>query len=355
MKILITGGAGFVGSYLALSFARESSHRIVVFDNLKRRGSELNLGDLRRAGIEFVHGDIRNPEDFESLSDNFDLFIDASAEPSVLAGVKESPAYVLKTNLGGTLNCLEFARGRAGGFIFLSTSRVYSIEPLRNLKLAETKSRFVLEVVQPFPGVGTQGIDENFPVHQARSFYGASKLASEMIVQEYASQYQFPSVINRCGVIAGPGQFGKADQGVFTYWVAAHLFNRPLKYTGFGGEGKQVRDVLHPSDLFDLIHAQLGKLASLRGDVYNVGGSLTSSVSLKELTGLCQEVTSKEVEIASDAQTHSVDIPLYVSDNRKVSQAFSWTPQRTHREIVEEIAAWIGREKAVLEPLWFPK
>jgi CDP-paratose 2-epimerase len=356
MKVLITGGAGFVGSYLALSFLeRDSTHKLVAFDNLKRRGSELNLGRLRRAGVRFIHGDLRNAEDFEALSGNFDLLIDASAEPSVLAGVTDSPSYVLSTNLGGTLTCLEFAKRRAGGIIFLSTSRVYSIEPLRNLKLRETKTRFELEAAQSCLGVSDLGIDETFPTHLPRSFYGASKLASEMIIQEYSAQLQFPSVINRCGVIAGPGQFGKSDQGVFTHWVASHAFQRPLKYTGFGGEGKQVRDLLHPADLSALIHKEIDELSSLRGDVFNVGGGLSSSLSLKELTELCRQVIGSEVPIASDPQTHSVDIPVYVSNCQKVKHRFGWVPQRTPVEIVQEIAEWLEKERASLEPLWSPE
>src|SRR5512136_1292110 len=125
MRILITGGAGFIGSRLALFFQGELKSKVHVLDNLRRRGSEINLISLKERGIHFTHGDIRQREDLMDLPGNFDLLIEASAEPSVLAGQDGSPSYVIGTNLLGTVNCLEFARHRTGAFLFLSTSRVY--------------------------------------------------------------------------------------------------------------------------------------------------------------------------------------------------------------------------------------
>jgi len=249
-RILITGGAGFVGSALAryLKHAVAGSS-VVAFDNLKRRGSELNLPLLRESGVDYVHGDIRSRSDLSVLHGDFDLLIDASAEPSVHAGTGGSPDYVVETNLVGTFNCLDFARQRGCSFILLSTSRVYSIQPLREILLAEGKTRFEISDGQTIPGITREGVSEDFPTHLARSFYGASKLGAEHLVQEFAHAYGLQAVILRCGVIAGPGQFGKADQGVFTMWVAHHYFNVPVRYIGFGGEGKQVRDLLHIQDL----------------------------------------------------------------------------------------------------------
>ena len=146
MNILITGGAGFVGGALAKYFRRDTTdNSVVIFDNLRRRGSEWNLDGLRSEGVTFVHGDIRNPADLEALDGTFDVLIEASAEPSVHAGIADSPRYVLDTNLLGALNCLEFARKRCGGFVFLSSSRVYSIEPLTQLPLVELSTRFDLQ------------------------------------------------------------------------------------------------------------------------------------------------------------------------------------------------------------------
>ncbi len=350
MKLLIAGGAGFVGSALARHFQRNNpDNSVVVFDNLRRRGSERNISDLVIEGITFVHGDVRNPADLDSLEGNFDVLIEASAEPSVLAGVNGSPRYVLDTNLMGAMNCLEFARSRCGGLVFLSSSRIYSIEPLTQLPLATLATRFDVRVQDCcVTGVSIKGIDERFPCDSHRSYYGASKLAAELLCQEYAAQAGLPVIINRCGVIAGPGQFGKTDQGVFTLWVARHHFGRPLRYTGFGGKGFQVRDLLHPADLCDLVSQQIQSWDRVSGCTFNVGGGRTGSVSLLEFTGLCQQITGREVPIDEDPTTSPVNIPWYVSDHSKVSDLLGWSPRRSPRDIVEDIASWIRANERAL-------
>ena len=349
MTILITGGAGFVGSSLALAFAREGAgHDIIAFDNLRRRGGEFNLPLLKAAGVKFVHGDIRQPGDLEDLEGHFDVLIEASAEPSVHAGMTGGPGYVLGTNLTGTLNCLEFARRRAGGFVFLSTSRVYAIAALRAVVLDEEASRFTLSSGQKQAGVSVQGVSEAFSTEGQRSFYGASKLASELVIQEYASAYGLPCVVNRCGVIAGPGQWGKTDQGVFSLWVAHHFFGKPLKYTGFGGTGKQVRDLLHPLDLYDLLKIQLARLAPGDVSAHNVGGGLAGSVSLREWTEFCREVTGHEVEIPGDPSTAAVDVPSYISDTRAITLATGWEPRRSPQEIARDVADWLRENRTFL-------
>jgi CDP-paratose 2-epimerase len=350
MKILITGGAGFVGSALARYFRRDRAvNSVVVFDNLRRRGSEWNVNRLRSEGVEFVHGDVRNASDLESLDGKFDVLIEASAEPSVLAGIAESPRYVLDTNLVGALNCLEFARSRCGGFVFLSTSRVYSIDPLVHLPLVELSCRLDLQNTDcNVPGVSFTGVSESFPCDTSRSYYGASKLAAELVCQEYASNSGLPIVINRCGVIAGPGQFGKTDQGVFTLWVARHYFGRPLKYMGFGGKGLQVRDLLHPDDLCDLVKRQLQSWNLVSGRTFNVGGGRGGSVSLREFTGLCQETIGRKVTITEDPTTNSVDIPWYVTDHAQVTKLLNWSPRRAPKQIVNEIADWIRADEISL-------
>jgi CDP-paratose 2-epimerase len=338
---------------LALSFKRRHpAARIVAFDNLKRRGAELNLSVFREHEIEFVHGDIRNRSDLDDLKGDFEILIEASAEPSVLAGLSGSPQYLLQTNLAGTLNCLEFARQRALSFLFLSTSRVYSMRPLKEINLSEAASRFEIAPGQSWSGVTVNGINEEFPTHLPRSLYGATKLASEIVIQEYVELYGLRAVINRCGVIAGPGQFGKVDQGVFTLWVANHFFGKPLKYTGFGGTGKQVRDLLHPADLYELMEQQLARLDDCSGEIYNVGGGKQVSTSLYELTRVCQEIVGRKVPISNETQTSPVDIPLYLSDYSKATREFDWQPKHSTGAIVVDIFQWLQNNEAILKPIF---
>lgn len=350
MKVLITGGAGFVGSRLAKLY-REAGAEVRVFDNLRRRGGELNLPDFKRLGIHFHHGDIRVPTDLAELPGNFDLLVEASAEPSVLAGVNSAPNYLVDTNLTGTVHCLNFARERVGATIFLSTSRVYSLEPLLALPLEKSGRRLALAKPRGL-GLSERGIAEDFPVNTARSLYGATKLCSEILLQEYVHNYGMKAVINRCGVIAGAGQFGKVDQGVFTLWIANHYFGKPLRYTGFGGEGVQVRDLLHPHDLFSLLEKQGEMMDKLKGEIFNVGGGLGISTSLAEWTEHARAVTGKTVDIGSVKEQASVDIPFYVTDSAKASKAFGWEPKVSPREIAQEIAGWIGANEPAMRAIF---
>lgn len=342
-QVLITGGAGFVGSTLALGLAqRYPDWQITALDNLKRRGSELNLPRLKQAGIQFIHGDVRNQEDLDPVALKPDLILECSAEPSVLAGYA-SPGYVLQTNLVGTVNCLELARQTQADFIFLSTSRIYPIKSLSNLQYTETETRFQLLEQQSLPGVSSQGIAENFPLNGARSLYGATKLASELLVAEYAEAYGLRTIINRCGVLTGPWQMGKVDQGVFALWMAFHYFKRSLKYIGYGGTGKQVRDFLHVSDLLNLIDLQIHQLSKLAGQTFNVGGGVNNTLSLCETTQLCQEICGHSISITPLPASRMGDVPIFVTDSSKVMYATGWQPQKDAKTTLTEIYEWLHK------------
>ncbi len=257
MRLLITGGAGFVGANMACGLAQlHPEWELVALDNLHRRGSELNLPRLREAGVRFVHGDVRQREDLLGVGE-INALLECSAEPSALAGVGESPDYAVGSNLIGAYHCLELARRQHAQFVFLSTSRVYPIARLRGLALAEDETRLRLRDGQAIPGASSAGIAETFPLAGARTLYGATKLAAELLIAEYREAYGLHTIIDRCGVLAGPWQMGKVDQGVFSHWMLAHHFRRPLSYIGFGGSGKQVRDLLHVDDLLALLDEQL--------------------------------------------------------------------------------------------------
>jgi CDP-paratose 2-epimerase len=351
-QILITGGAGFVGANLAVAF-REGFPDVAVTccDNLSRRGSELNLPRLGRHGVTFIHGDVRCAEDVAGWKP-FDLLIDCSAQPSVHAGLDGSPLPVIQNNLQGTIHCAEAARRRGAAVIFLSTSRVYPIQGLNNLPFEEEPSRFRFADSARIPGFSLRGIAEEFPLSGARSLYGATKLASELILQEYAFSYKLPLVINRCGVLTGPWQMGNVDQGVFTFWVARHLLGLPLRYTGFSGLGKQVRDLLHVDDLFALICRQIEEVGSWRGQVYNIGGGLPVSTSLLELTAVCREVTGRSVVVGSVPETNPVDVRIFLTDASRAMADFGWRPRRTVAAIIEDICRWLQDNIAAMQPLF---
>jgi len=350
-NILITGGAGFVGSNLAIKLKTKYPNiNVVSMDNLKRRGSELNIPRLKSNGIVFVHGDIRNKEDFEELG-TIDFIFECSAEPSVMAGIDSSPEYLIHTNLTGTINCLEFARKHKSAFIFVSTSRVYPIETINKLVYKEDKTRFTLQNKQAIPGVSSRGISEDFPLSGARSLYGTTKLASELLLEEYIYNYGLKGVINRCGIITGPWQMGKVDQGVLVLWVARHLFGGKLSYIGFGGQGKQVRDFIHIDDLFELFDKQINNIDQFSGKTFNVGGGIQNSVSLKELTLVCEKITGNKIHIDSIDETRPADIKLFITNSEKIRKLARWKPKKNLEQTIVDIANWINTNKKLVQPI----
>jgi CDP-paratose 2-epimerase len=352
-NILVTGGAGFVGSNLALWLKRQyADATVIALDNLKRRGSEATLPRLRQGGVEFTHGDVRNAEDLRLDARKIDLIVECSAEPSVLAGYGEAPDYLLNTNLIGTINCMDLARRTGADVVFLSTSRVYPIATLNALKLHEEPTRFALDAEQSIHGVSERGISERFPLEGARSMYGATKLCSELLIQEYCEMYGVRAIINRCGVLTGPWQMGKVDQGVFTLWVAMHYFQRELSYIGWGGGGKQVRDLLHIDDLANLLAVQLARFDELHGQTYNVGGGVASSLSLLETTQLCQQITGKTIPVQAVDANRPADLALYITDSSRIEAITGWRPQRTPEQTLQSIYEWIVAEEATVRHIW---
>lgn len=342
-NILITGGAGFVGSYIGISLkAHYPSISVTALDNLMRRGSELNLLRLKKAGVNFVHGDVRNKEDLDI--GKVDLIIECSAEPSVMAGVTSSPEYLLNTNLVGAINCFELARKKEADVVFLSTSRVYPVKNLNELQTVEEETRFSL-AQQTITGASQKGISESFSLDGVRSLYGTTKLAAEMILQEYAENYGIKAVVNRFGLITGPWQMGKVDQGVIVLWMARHVFKKKLSYIGFGGKGKQVRDMIHVDDVFDIVNLQIQKLHTFNKQVYNIGGGVKNSLSLLELTNVCEEVTGKKVPIYSFPKTRAGDIKVYITDNKKIFDQTGWKPKKSVKQTLHDINTWIMKNQ----------
>jgi CDP-paratose 2-epimerase len=351
MRVLITGICGFVGSTVARALL-ESSGQITVtgIDNFIRPGSELNRRALARLGIKIQHVDIRNAADFESLP-AADWVIDAAANPSVLAGVdgKTSSRQLLEHNLWGTVNLLEYCKTHRAGLILLSTSRVYSVPPLASLPVEVSDHAFRPRTGAAWPaGLTAAGVSETFSTAPPISLYGSSKLASEAVALEYADTFQFPVWVNRCGVLAGAGQFGKADQGIFAFWLNAHLRRRPLKYIGFDGGGHQVRDCLHPRDLVPALLAQMHYRGTDRPRVANFSGGTPNSMSLAQLTAWCDARFGPH-PVAAEAAPRPFDIPWMVLDSSLAARTWNWAPQLTLPQVLEEIAAHAEQHPEWLE------
>jgi CDP-paratose 2-epimerase len=350
-NILITGGCGFVGSNLCMLLKEKyPQYTIIALDNLKRRGSELNITRLKAMDIQFVHGDIRNKADL-IMDIAIDTIIDAAAEPSVLAGIGSSTDYLIETNFNGTVNLLNLATQHKADFIFLSTSRVYPIAALEKIAYREEATRFVMSGQQPITGCSAKGIAEDFPLDGARSLYGSTKLASELMIREYEAFMGLNTVINRCGVITGPYQMGKVDQGVVVLWMARHFWKKPVSYIGYGGTGKQVRDLLHIHDLFRLVDMQVHDMNKFKGKLYNAGGGNDVSVSLKELTQLCARITGNTVAEEVQLQNRQGDIPLYITDNSRITAATGWQPLKSAENILTDIFEWMKKNEQQLKPI----
>jgi CDP-paratose 2-epimerase len=340
--MLVTGGAGFIGSSLAIDFKRRyPDDRVVAVDNLRRRGAELNVARLREADVEFRHGDVRAPADLEPFAGHLDVILECSAEPSVLAGRDGQPRYVIDTNLAGCVNCLELARATGAAFVFLSTSRVYPTAMLGRLRVEPRGARFALLDDQDVAGASARGIAEDFPLDGARTLYGATKLASELLIAEYVDMFGLRAVVNRCGVVSGPWQMGHAGQGVFAHSMIAHAYGLPLAHLRYGVVVVQVRDVLHDSDLADLIDRQLQQPDGWTGEPFNAGGGAANSVSLRELTAVCESLTGVRLGISSDPETRPGDVPVYISDNTRIEARFGWRPARGVETIARDVHDWI--------------
>ena len=266
MKILITGGCGFVGSNLAIYLKKKlNNSKIYSLDNLCRNGSKVNEARIKIYKIQNYKIDIRDYSKISKLP-KFELIIDCCAEPAIEASFKE-PDRVFGTNLVGTFNILKKCIKDKTNILFLSSSRVYSIS---NLKQLVNKQN----LIQPIKIKKT--INEKFKTSLPSSLYGFTKLSSEKLIREFSFTGKIKYIINRFGVISGPWQFGKQDQGFISLWIARHILKKKLSYIGFGGYGHQVRDIIHIDDVCEIIFLQIKKslanflLPHTRGMSFNI-------------------------------------------------------------------------------------
>ena len=330
MKILITGGCGFVGSNLAIYLKKNKiGSKIHSLDNLSRSGTLLNFQRLKKNKIKNFKIDISNNKAVQTLP-RYDLIIDCCAEASVEVSKKEIDR-VFNTNLFGTFNILKKSAKDRSNIIFLSSSRIYSIKQLRKLK--KNKSL----------------INEKFDTTGPKSIYGFCKHSSEELIKEFSFLYKIKYIINRLGVISGPWQYGKQDQGFVSLWVWKHINKKKLNYIGFGGKGHQIRDVIHIYDVCQLISIQIKKISNVYNLTVNVGGGKKNSISLKNLTKHCQKITSNKIKISSKKITSNYDIPYYITNNSKVRKIYKWSPKKSFLHIIQDVYEWMVFNKKKLK------
>ncbi len=332
MKILITGGCGFVGVNLAL-YLKKKNFKISSLDSIVRSGSEYNLKLLKKNKIKNYKIDITNYNKIKKLP-KFDLVIDCCAEAAVEVS-KVKIDKVFNTNLIGTLNILKKVKKDNSKIIFLSTSRVYPIkETNNNLKSKIIKSKLKIDKL----------FNEQNSTKGPKTIYGLTKLSSEMLIEEFSYAFGLKYIINRCGVISGPLQFGKQDQGFISLWVWKHLNKNKMKYIGYGGYGHQVRDVLHIDDLSKLIYLQINKFNKIYNKLFTVGGSKKSYTSLIQLTKICENLTNNKIKFSKISKTSIYDIPYYITDNNLITRTYNWKPKKNIKDIVYDVFVWLKND-----------
>jgi CDP-paratose 2-epimerase len=330
--VLITGGAGFIGANLAAYLLAHTDERIVIFDNLSRPGVELNLAWLKTlsgAGrLKFIRGDVRDANRIaEAARDACEIYHLAATAPP--PGVTLDPKLEFDVNVTGTINVLEAARRAhaAAPVLFTSTAKVYG--PLPSVPVVEERTRY--RAADP----GFHGVAEDTPIDFHCSA-NCTMAVADQYVRDYARLYNLPTIVLRLGGIAGPNQFGNEGQGWVAHFIYSVLSGRPI--TVFG-DGRQVRDVLHVTDLVTAIYASRAYLGMTAGRVFNVGGGMSRSISVLEMLALIEHICHVRVQSRFEPARPS-DQLLYVSDNSLLASCTGWMPRRTLEQTVRDISAF---------------
>ena len=323
-SILITGGCGFVGSNLAIYLQKELKNFFIFSaDNLNKNYSKFNLNILRKMKIKNYKVDISSNK-FLKIKKKFDFIIDCSADPAVENSRKETQS-VFNNNLKTTFNILEKTKKDKSKIIFISSSRIYPI----------------IESKKKFRNKNNSFFDEQTQTDGIKSLYGFTKFASELLIKEYSYIFNIKYIINRSGIITGPLQFGKVEQGVISLWLWRHLNNLKLDYIGFGGKGHQIRDILYVDDFSLLIKKQILAFSKINNQLFCIGGGKKNSITLKQLTAKCQKITENIPYIGSIPKSSMYDIPIFVSSNKKIKKFYNWSPKTDINQILKLNLKWL--------------
>jgi CDP-paratose 2-epimerase len=338
--ILITGGAGFVGSNLAERLLSKPNTRVRIFDDLSRRGVAHNLAWLQslpqKARLEWIPGDIREASEVARAANGTTEIYHLAAQVAVTTSMDE-PRDDLEINVMGTFNVLEAARrgGRNPFLLFTSTNKVYG--SLHGVPVQVEGTRYRATDTH-FAGV-TEAAALDF-----HSPYGCSKGAADQYVRDYARIYDLPTVVFRMSCIAGPRQFGTEDQGWIAHFLYSVLEGKPITIYG---DGYQVRDVLHVYDLLDAMEAAFEARSRSAGQIYNIGGGLERVVSVVEALQTIEQLTGI-APVLQHSDTRPGDQPLYISSNNKLMRETGWAPRRSLADTFHAILNFWGHNR---EPL----
>ena len=332
MRILLTGGAGFIGCNLAEACIR-AGHQVTLFDNLSRRGSRANLDWLRASfgdDFGFIQGDIRDYPAILAAARGQEAIYHLAAQTAVTTSVTD-PRPDFEINALGTFNVLEAARnaGHDPIFIYSSTNKVYG--GMEDAPATELATRYVLA---DYPN----GVSEERPL-DFHSPYGCSKGAADQYVRDYSRIYGLRSVVFRQSCIYGQRQMGVEDQGWVAWFVIAAVSGKPITIYG---NGKQVRDLLHVDDLVRAFQTATERIDVTKGQVYNLGGGPANTLSIwAEFGPLLRELTGREVVPAAWSDWRPGDQPVFVADVSKAGQEFGWAPQVSVRDGIARLVAWV--------------
>jgi CDP-paratose 2-epimerase len=337
MKIIVTGGCGFVGSNIC-EFLKNLSFEVRSVDNLSKIYSRLNLKRLNNLNIKNYNIDVSDKDKFIKLNYKSDIIIDCCADPAVESSRKD----ILKNinnNLITTYNVLEKAKKDNSKLIFLSTSRIYPIK--------DSHQKFNLFFKKKKKNL----FNEESNIIGPKTIYGFSKLASEMLIKEYNYAFNIDYLINRCGLITGPWQFGKVEQGLVSLWLWKHLNkDNNLFYKGYNGSGNQIRDILFINDLCELVYLQIKKFKKIKNQTFCVGGGIHNSIHLKQLTKICEEITKNKLKIKHDLDTSIYDIPFYITSLDKVKKYYNWYPKTNLINGLYIILKWMKNNYTSIKP-----
>ncbi|PQO94787.1 CDP-paratose 2-epimerase [Massilia phosphatilytica] len=335
MKLLITGGCGFLGSNLAAA-AISQGVELCVFDNLYRQGSQDNLVWLRGLGkFEFVHGDIRNANDVERTVSAFvpDAVFHLAGQVAMTTSIA-NPRMDFEVNALGTLNLLEAVRKHApeAGIIYSSTNKVYG--DLEQYRYEETATRYSC-IDHP------KGFDEQTHL-DFHSPYGCSKGAADQYLLDYNRIFGLNTIVFRHSSMYGGRQFATADQGWIGWFcrmaVETKQGQRTEPFT-ICGNGKQVRDVLHGEDMVDLYFKAAAKATELGGNVFNIGGGIDNSLSLLELFGMLEGQIGRKLDYR-EIPVRESDQRFFVADIEKAKRLIGWEPRVGSSEGIRRMLEW---------------